>query len=1117
MEKLRLLVYVLMLVTLKSLTAIGKEIPNCVEIRDTVSREALVSQSENTTLLNGVVCGEDGTPLPGTSVYIKGSTVGTASNIKGEFKLSVPSKKENTTLIFRFVGMETRELKLSDIRDPDILSGKKGLKVIMRESKNEIDEVVVTGYQEINSDAVTGDYTVVKGEDLIMTGTETLESMLQGKVPGMVVTNPNGLVGTRQKIRVRGTTSLLGDSEPLWVVDGIIQDDPLPVEPSSLAGMDAQVDMMKDFIGSAVSWLNPNDIESITVLKDAATTALYGVRAANGVIVIKTKKGKKDRLSLSYNTSLSMSKRMNYKKQDVMNSKERIALSREGWERGSTFSDEGFGFGALARAYYVDRTMGYEEFNAEVKRLETVNTNWFDILYQVPFSQSHNLSFSGGGENGTYYGSVGYRNVRNTAKGNEQMGVTGNMKVNLRFWEKLQLAFSLSGSRTETSAFASSVSPFDYAIKTSRIVPCYDENSKDGLYYYYRSGEIYKYNILNELSHSGNENVLNNVNLSMNVNWRPVEPFAVVFTAGLATSSSDARMWYTEHTNYITQLRGVELSERNVTDSVLLGSQLPFGGLLKNNVTKGRSYSLRLQPEFTKNFNGVHFLSVVAGMEMRSAATDGHSHTSYGYMPERGETFVQVPPTIVSGNGGVQQNPLLKNGGTRVTKSLGNSMGYYASMNYMYDNRYSASLSVRGDGSNAFGREGKFLPIWSFGLRWNVSKENWFDKIDKFISNLSLSANGGYQGSVVPSVSPKLVAKISAVDLVTGEFRMNWVELPKPELRWEKTFSVNLGVRFGLFDDKINGNFSWYYRRTEDLITSKKIPYEYGTTSMYLNSGDMNNKGWNLGLTVIPIRTKDFMWSLSTNFSSNRNRLRSSVKENGKWMDAVRGNFNKEGYPVGAFWAFRFTGLSPKHGGPQFDFRGTGTKAAEEDATNFMQYMGTREPKFTLGLNTVLRWRRFSIPLNFYISRGNYEFLDSPYRNSLGMPSEYENVSNELNKRWRKPGDEKFTNIPSVPTRENAYIMYPFGDDQTILPLDAWRYSTVRVVKAWFMRFQDFRFSYNLPEKWIKGIVRSVRVSATATNPLIIKSRDFKGKDPEVALGNQPRSENYSLSLSVEF
>ena len=292
--------------------------------------------------ITGKVVDEKKQVLPGVTVKLEGTTVGTATNTKGVFSLMLPVREG--FLEFSFVGFKSKKVRFTEKSDT--------LLVVLVEDLKQIEEVVVTGYQVIKEKAMAGSYSKVKAEDLIMTGNETIESMLQGKIPGMMVTHTSGLTGTRQKVRVRGTSTLVGNADPVWVVDGIIQEDNLPFEAESLAAIsDDNLDMMKEFIGGAVSWLNPNDIEDITVLKDASATAIYGVKAANGVILITTKKGERGRLSVNYSGNFSMSQRLNYNRMEIMNSKDRVALSREAFERGAQVSDERIGYIGLALAY----------------------------------------------------------------------------------------------------------------------------------------------------------------------------------------------------------------------------------------------------------------------------------------------------------------------------------------------------------------------------------------------------------------------------------------------------------------------------------------------------------------------------------------------------------------------------------------------------------------------------------------------------------------------------------------------------------------------------------------------------------------------------------------------
>ena len=499
-----------------------------------------------------------------------------------------------------------------------------------------------------------------------------------------------------------------------WVVDGIIQEDNLPFEASALAAIsDDNLDMMKDFIGGAISWLNPNDIEDITVLKDASATAIYGVKAANGVILITTKKGERGRMSVNYSGNFSLSSRLNYDKMEIMNSKERVELSREAFERGARISDETVGYTGLALAY-ARREISLDEFHAGVKKLETVNTDWFDILYRTPFSQSHSVSFSGGDDRTTYRASFGYRNQQNTAKGNGQVGYTGNLNLSAIFWNKLTINGSLSGSHTETEAFASGVDPYSYAINTSRVIACYDG---DDLFYYDKNG--YNYNILNELSNSGNENTAKSLNLNLSARWLLTESLTLSATLGGATSSSFGKTWFAEQSHNISSIRGYEYGEYSVLDDEYKQSPLPYGGMLTVTESRNFNYTARLQAEYVKLFNGVHSVNFVAGLETRSNKYDGFSQTNWGYMPDRGESFTDVP--LNYGINSNIENKKYARTVPKVTNQIANYVSYYVTGSYMYDNRYSINLSLRGDASNRFGDSGKFQTVWSAGLRWNVT------------------------------------------------------------------------------------------------------------------------------------------------------------------------------------------------------------------------------------------------------------------------------------------------------------------------------------------------------------------------------------------------------------
>lgn len=457
----------------------------------------------------GLVANEDDNPIPGATVVLKGSTLGTATNLDGRYTLVLP-KTSNIVLTFSFIGMETKEVKYT---------GQDTINVKLKEDVKQMDEVVVTGYQTIKKRSMAGSVSSVKAEDLLLNGGQTLEQALQGKIPGMMVMNRSGLTGTRQRVRVRGTSTLLGNAEPVWVVDGIIQEDPLPFSSNDFNNLNQDnMDMIRNFVGGAISWLNPNDIENITVLKDAVSTAIYGVKAANGVIVITTKKGQAGRMAVSYSGNFSVTPKMSYNKLELMNSQQRVEVSREAYERGLVLDNAGnynIGYTALALAY-KKQEISLAEFTREAKQLEKNNTDYFDILFRNAFSHNHTVSISGGSNSSTYHASIGINKTNNTAKGNDQLQYTASIAAGTTLWEQLNLNFSLGVSYAETNAFVGS-DPFEYASKTNRAIKCFNEDGS--LYFYKHATDGFLYNIVNELEQSGNKNALTSFNSNLSLRW----------------------------------------------------------------------------------------------------------------------------------------------------------------------------------------------------------------------------------------------------------------------------------------------------------------------------------------------------------------------------------------------------------------------------------------------------------------------------------------------------------------------------------------------------------------------------------------------------------------------
>lgn len=1075
-----------------------------------VIKRAETRRERETRYVTGVVRDVKKQPLPGVTVMWKGTTVGTATDVSGRYQLLAVDSSKTATLVFTFVGMKTKEVRYN---------GRDTINVTMEEEVAEMDEVVVTGYQTIKKRAMAGSVSTVDAEDLLLTGTQTLEQALQGMIPGMVVMNRSGLTGTRQRVRVRGTSTLLGNAEPVWVVDGVIQEDPLPFETNDLTNLNPDnMDMIRDFVGGAISWLNPQDIDNVTVLKDAASTAIYGVKAANGVIVITTKKGQVGRMSVSYNGNFTLTPRMTYNKMELMNSQQRVDVSREAYNTGIPLSgNQDIGYMALAKAY-KNREISLEEFSEEAKQLERNNTDWFDILFRTAFSHSHNISISGGTDKATYRASFGYTDNRNTAKGNSQVSYTGNANVSANLWNSVTLNASLAGSASETKAFAGD-DPFTFASGINRAIPAYNEDGSR--FFYAEESNGYLFNVENELEHSSNENTQMSVNANASLRWAILDDFYYNTSVSYSVTKTSGEIYFDEQTNRIATIRGYNFDEYEPGSDKYEESWLPHGGEYTATENTSTNWSWRNQLEYSNVFNEKHAVSFMLGHEVRGTNSKASSLTAYGYMPDRGKIFVNIPPTIS------EMYPITISGYLRTVPSLtdtkSNFLSWYATASYMFDDRYSINASFRTDASNRFGqdKDTRWQPVWSFGARWNAGFEPWFDYQNIF-SDFSLRASFGYQGNVVTTVSPDLIATITTSN-TDYDYTLSINNLPAPELRQEKVSDFNIGVDFGLFKNKINGTFEWYKKVTKDMVTNVDVAYEMGASARPMNGGKMSNQGWDMSFSLVPVRTKDWVLSLTVNTGKTKNEVDSSIEPTGDWSEAASGNLNKDGYPVSSFWAFRFTGLNPEHGGPEFDMTGRELAASVEDATLYMDYAGTMEPNFTAGISFSLRYKTWFLSSGLYLSTGSQNFMAPPSDAYTSIPSEYKNMSTEWLKRWRKPGDEAHTTVPSLPNRVTSAkrLTFPNPSDPTkainYQPYEMYAYSTARVVDTWYLRCNNIALSYTLPtEKLPKGL-QNLSFQCSLSNPFQLRSNDFKGRDPEVALGNQPMQSTVSFSVNLSF
>lgn len=1105
----------------------GSELTYEVEGKKTIiiKRRAVSRQA------SGCVVDAEGEPLPGASVLVRGTRTGVITDVHGRFTLTLPDAND-AWLVISYIGMKQQEVAWKG----------RPLNVMLEDESKILDEVVVTGYQVISKRELTSAITSVKAEDIIRPDAMSIDQMLEGQIPDMMFMSNSGEAGVVPKIRIRGTSSIIGNREPLWVVDGIIVQDPVQISPEELNDPD-----YINRIGNAIAGLNPQDIERLDVLKDASATALYGTKAANGVIVITTKRGREGKPEVRYSNTFNFKRRPRYtdRSVDVMDSKERIQFSRELFESGYEYSSNiaMVGYEGLLNDLYNKRITD-AEFLTSVSRLETVNTDWFDLLTHNSFSQQHTLSISGGSERGRYYASVGLNDTDDIVKGTKNKRYTAmlNLDSNLAKW--LTASFSLKGNVSERDYYQESLSPINYAYKTSRAIPAYTDS---GEYYYYKKmvnyNDGYKYNILNELNNSSVEQEGSSVALDANFRFRFTDWLTANAIGSYTSQTTDINGYWGDKTYYAARLRGCDYGEMPTSQSLM-----PQGSELSTQRFRQNSYTVRLQLDWNKYWDDeTHNFSGSLGYEMGSTRYKGYAATARGYYPDRGLSFVNdIDPDAYP-----SYKSWLAGNVPSLTDDLSNYISAYLSLSYGYRHMLYLNANARIDGSNKFGDRSndKILPIWSVSASFDFSKLALFKQLS-WLDYLTLKTSYGFQGNMLSSESPVMIIQKNPMSDYYHEYTATGIRNPNPNLKWERTNSYNIGVEIGLFNNRLNVEGEVYFKRTKDAFMSKSISTVNGMSSYVVNGGNISNDGFSVNLTATPVRYKDWTWTLATSFSRTINKITTSpAGESYELSDFLNGTAVVKGKSIGTFYSYKFLGLSPVNGGPLFDdwedhYEDLVGLSKYDTYTRVLEASGTREPFMSGNLTTMLRWRNIRLNANFAYSLGAktrlfgmyghaaYDAASDTYSNYGGEIRPDQNISRDYMDRWKKPGDELHTDIPAIiPRSHEDYLKYQNHwsnslQDEAVQTLadnywDMYDYSNRRVVSANYLKLYNVSLTYEIPRMWLKRYgLNKLEVTLSGSNLFTICDSALKGQTPtqggftNIQLSDRP---GFSFGLNLTF
>ena len=856
-----------------------------------VIRKAEPQQQEQIKKIRGTITDKKKVPLPGVTVLIKGTTTGVSTDMNGKFEMVQP-KDSNIVLLVSFIGMKTQTIPYKG----------QDLTIVMEEDSQEMEEVVVTGYQVINKKKSTSAITSVKMDDIMIPGATSIDQMLEGRVSDMILMTNSGEVGVAPKIRIRGTSTLVGNREPLWVVDGIIVQDPVPISSEELNDPD-----YINRIGNAIAGLNPQDIERLDILKDAAATALYGTKAANGVIVITTKKGRVGDPIISYNMTTTFRQRPRYtdRKINVMNSRERIQLSRELFDQHYVYngSVNPVGYEGLLNDLYNGKLTD-TQFSQEVAKLETMNTDWFKLLTEDTFSHQHTVSISGGSEKTRYYSSIGFSRDNDVIKGNYNQRYTASLNVETTLTKWFTASFQMQGNVSHREYNQDAINPMDYAYNASRAIPAYDEN---GNYAYYKkmtgNSSRRNYNILNELENSYTDQHTSGITVNANLKFNFTNWLNANAIISYTNSNAEIEGYWGEETYYAASLRGTEFGTIP-TPGEDSNSVLPFGGELTRNETRSNSYTARLQVNANKYFGAdeQHNINASAGFELSSSRYNGFKSVDRGYYPDRGKMFV----SNISISDYPTYGSWLASNVPSVTDNLTNMLSGYATLSYSYQNYFTVNVNARVDGSNKFGDQSnnKFLPIWSASGAYNISEHDMLQK--EWIDYITLKVSFGYQGNMLEDQSPVMLIQKNPMDPYYNEMTSKITRNPNPNLKWEKTSSFNTGLMFSLLRNRVQVEGQYYYKRTKDAFMTKEVANMNGVDSYVINGGDVENKGYSVDITVSPISRQNVRWTLSTSFSKNFNKVKNDPDaQTYNYSDFLNGTVVVKDKAVNTFYSYR--------------------------------------------------------------------------------------------------------------------------------------------------------------------------------------------------------------------
>ena len=1064
--------------------------------------------------VSGRVLDEHKEPVIGAQVRVLGTKLIAVTDMDGNFSFDQPVP-EKARIQVSYIGMETAHV-----------TAKKNVVINMKSDTQMLGDVVVTGYQQLDRRNLTSSVTSKSMEELEIPGVADLSKMLEGKIPDLISLTNSGEVNATNRIRIRGTSTIVGNREPLWVLDGIIMTDPVNLSPDVLNDPD-----YVNRIGNAIAGINPQDIQRIDVLKDAAATALYGTRAANGVIVVTTKSGREGKPTISYTGSVTGRKRPYYsdKRVNLMNSAERIQFSQylvdNQYKYPMGMAHVGYEW---ALTQYYAKQITHEEFLSQVETMMATNTDWFDLLCHNSLSHDHSVSISGGTEKARYYTSIGYTDQDDVINNTMNRRYTAMTKVSYDLSKRFKVNFQASGYLNDREYNIDNA--INYAYVTSRAIPAYNA---DGSYYFYQryaSSYYHDYNFMHELENTSQMNQTNAISGNISFRYDASENLWLdgTFSANIQNATSET--WYGEDSFYARTLKRAESGETPPGDSTL-----PYGGEFRKSSNKNIGWTARLQGNYNKFFGSdrQHNANISLGLEASSGHYTGDNYVQRGYYKDRGRNFATGIPSSFTSYWDWERNNV-----PTIIDQTNNVVSAYATLTYSYKNLFTLNTNGRYDGSNKFGSRSneKILPVWS--VSGNANLLNIFKIKAPWLEHFAMKASYGEQGNMLDNQTPELIIKKGNMNAYYDEMISTPAYFANPDLKWEKTRSFNVALEARMFDGRLSIETEYYFKKTTDAFLDKVISDVNGFNSYVVNSGTIENSGFNVSITSTPVKLKDFYWILSGNISKVYNKIKTAPgAETYELSNFLNGSAVVMGQPIGTFYSYKFAGLSTVDGGPIIEDLEE-RQIELHELKNYQAYTkvlipsGRREPNVTGSINNTFTYKHFrlntSLLLNFGAKTRLFRLFDDVANGNIKSEN---NLNRDLLNAWRKPGDEKVTNIPSVMgSGSSGYYYYSshwssgYPYKGAVIADNAWKmydYSTVRVVSGDYVKLSNVSLTYELNQKQLaKTKLSHLAFTLSAYNLYTWSDKALRGQTPtqggfsEVQLSDTP---SYTFGITVNF